>query len=146
MATGGAEIWTSEILRSRDVLGLLRRLTGSPWRLSGCGIAPKSWDWEPNPIPSPTEGKKEAFAAASWFMKDSVYGLPSPEPTSFQVCLPQAQTGLGHLDTNHSLCSDQFALSCLEFCSFFLYPVDPCPYWCLTSFCRLYMSGDTCQF
>lgn len=69
LVTGGAEIWTSEILRSRDVIGLLRRLTGSPWRLSGHG--PKSWDWEP-------EGKKEAIAAASRFMKDLVYGLPTP--------------------------------------------------------------------
>lgn len=78
LVTGGAEIWTSEILRSRDVVGLLRRLTGSPWRLSGHGHAPKSWDWEPDPIPSPTEGKKEAVAAASWFMKNLIYGLPTP--------------------------------------------------------------------
>lgn len=80
LVTGRVEIWTSEILRSRDVIGLLRRLTGSPQRLSGHDHVPKSWDWGPDPIPSPTEGKKEAIAAASWFMKDLVYGFPRPNP------------------------------------------------------------------
>lgn len=68
LGTGKAEIWTSGLPPSREVLDRLSSQENHrvPMKTECPGHALKSQDWEPDSIPSPTRGDMEDTEAASY--------------------------------------------------------------------------------